>query len=133
MIIDTGAASRLAGILARLNERRQALRAAIVAALEQSQREDYLALAGQVHDLEDESLADLLADVRHADIGLHVHELQDIEATLTRLETGSYGTCIDCGGKIAEARLTAYPTAKRCWACQEKHERRRGAKPAASL
>lgn len=133
MTMETGTAARHGGWKARLEERRRALRKEIVAALEQSQREDYAALAGQVHDREDESLADLLVDVRNADIDRHVTELRDIEAALMRLASGSYGHCTDCGTAIVPARLEAYPTAKRCRACQEKHEHRRGTRPAASL
>jgi DnaK suppressor protein len=117
----------------RLEGRRRELRKEIVAALEESAREDYAVIAGQVHDREDESLADLLVDVRNADIDRHVAEARDIEAALMRLAAGSYGVCTDCGAAIVPARLEAYPTAKRCRACQEKHERSRGIRPAASL
>ena len=44
-------------------------------------------------------------------------------AALARIENGDYGECVDCGSEIAHARLKAYPTATRCLACQEKHER----------
>lgn len=133
MVINSGTAARSSGWKARLEERRRVLREEIVAALGESEREDYAVLAGQVHDREDESVADLLADVRNADLDRHVTELQDIEAALVRLASGSYGICTDCGAAIVPARLEAYPTAKRCRACQEKHERRRGTRPAASL
>ena len=45
-----------------------------------------------------------------------------IRAALARLDDGSYGTCVDCGGKISEARLSVRPEAARCVECQAKAE-----------
>ncbi|OYW40709.1 MAG: conjugal transfer protein TraR [Hydrogenophilales bacterium 12-61-10] len=71
----------------------------------------------------DESLASSLADFNLAVVDRHVHELRDIESTFKRFKDATYGVCVDCGDSISFARLQAYPTAKRCLACQEKHER----------
>ena len=49
--------------------------------------------------------------------------MEAIEA-LDRLESGSYGVCKDCGGKIPAARLKAKPEAVRCVACQASFEKR---------
>ncbi|MDE2196790.1 MAG: TraR/DksA C4-type zinc finger protein, partial [Gammaproteobacteria bacterium] len=49
------------------------------------------------------------------------------EAALARMRAGSYGRCVDCGSVISPARLAAYPAAKRCRSCQQRHERRRKA------
>jgi DnaK suppressor protein len=43
--------------------------------------------------------------------------LQDIEAALTRLHDGSYGTCEHCGRSIAAERLEARPSARTCIDC----------------
>jgi DnaK suppressor protein len=43
--------------------------------------------------------------------------LAEIDAALTRLDAGSYGTCERCGRPIAEARLEARPVARTCIAC----------------
>lgn len=45
-------------------------------------------------------------------------ELSAIDAALERLAQGLYGQCQDCGADIPEARLSAYPMALRCVACQ---------------
>ncbi len=45
--------------------------------------------------------------------------LQDIEGALDRLESGTYGTCSDCGAEVPAARLRAMPFADRCLDCQE--------------
>ena len=71
----------------------------------------------------DESLANALADFNVAQIDRHIRELRDIEAAFKRLKDDAYGTCIDCGDDISFERLQAYPTAKRCIVCQEKHDR----------
>ncbi|CAG9166026.1 RNA polymerase-binding transcription factor DksA [Cupriavidus laharis] len=49
-------------------------------------------------------------------------ELADIEAARARMKAGQYGICTDCGQAIPYSRLQAYPTAKRCTACQSRHE-----------
>lgn len=74
-------------------------------------------------DAGDESMANALADFNVAQIDRHVHALRDIEAALQRVRKGEYGVCTDCGDDVGFARLQAYPTAKRCIACQERRER----------
>src|SRR5271166_2912657 len=39
---------------------------------------------------------------------------------LRRLDTGSYGLCVDCGDPVPEGRLEAKPEAARCMTCQAK-------------
>jgi DnaK suppressor protein len=43
-------------------------------------------------------------------------------AALERLDSGTYGTCIDCNAKIVEDRLAFRPEAARCLSCQEAFE-----------
>ncbi len=44
---------------------------------------------------------------------------------LRRLDDGSYGLCVDCGGGVPEGRLEAKPEAARCVTCQSKRDRLR--------
>jgi DnaK suppressor protein len=88
-----------------------------------SDDQHFIDLAGQVHDLEDESVADLLVDLNLAMIDMHVEEIRDIDASLMSIARGSYGKCIDCGIDIAVERLQANLTAKRCTPCQSAYER----------
>lgn len=104
---------------------REAIRQALLAADDQSFSE----LAGRVGDLENSALADLLVDVRLADIDRHVEAIRDIDTALLRIAGGSYGQCIDCEEPIDTGRLQAYPTAKRCKPCQVKYEDRRREPP----
>jgi RNA polymerase-binding protein DksA len=46
------------------------------------------------------------------------HVLSEIEAALTRIEEGTYGTCVNCGKPIAEERLAAIPWATYCIDCK---------------
>lgn len=73
----------------------------------------------------DESQAHELAEINVATLEYQVREIRDIEAAFTRMRDGSYGVCIDCDEPITPERLRAYPTAKRCIACQQRHEQRR--------
>ena len=61
-----------------------------------------------------------LADVLLA----RCHEAMDeIEAALTRVGSGSYGTCLACGRPIPFERLQIVPAADRCVACQADRDR----------
>ena len=51
------------------------------------------------------------------------NRLDQLKQALERLESGTYGKCIDCGKAIALERLLVLPTAEFCIHCQEKHER----------
>ncbi len=47
-----------------------------------------------------------------------------IDSALDRIDVGTYGTCVDCGSRIAPERLEARPEAARCLACQVRDEQR---------
>jgi DnaK suppressor protein len=113
---------RLQEFKSLLDRRYAALREEIVRGLLASDDQHFIDLAGQVRDLEEESVANLLVDLDLAIIEMHINEILDIEAALLRISTGSYGTCIDCGDPVAPERLRAYPTAKRCQPCQRNYE-----------
>ena len=110
-------------LLQKMQIRYRTLRDEVRAGLVASGNENYRKLAGEVADTSEDSFADLLVDVRLAEIDRDVEEIRDIDAALARMHSGDYGTCIDCGGPIPYARLQAYPTAKRCEPCQRKRER----------
>ncbi len=108
----------------RLDRRYASLLEEVRDELERSENTQYIELIGRAPaDIGDQSLGDSLADLNLAVIDRHVTELRDIEAARARIKERRYGTCIDCEGDIAFDRLIAYPTAKRCFACQQRHER----------
>jgi len=117
----------------KLRERALALRAEISATLLRTDNEQYARLAGEVHDMEEESVADLLVDVNLAEITRDVDELHDVEKALDRIDRGTYGECMRCKEPIARERLEVYPTAKRCRPCQQAHDQARQVPPPPSL
>ncbi len=116
-----------------LRKRMTELRRAIHAALLRADTETYGELAGEVHDAEEEALADLLTDVNLAEISREVQEVRDIDAALRRLANRTYGMCLDCGAPIDPQRLKTYPTARRCLDCQRAYEARAAAAHPPSL
>src|SRR3954453_16783365 len=45
-----------------------------------------------------------------------------IRTALKRIDEGTYGSCVDCGGTISDARLAVRPEAARCLECQTRAE-----------
>jgi len=116
-------AKQLSELKSKLEERSRMLREEIRQELLASDEEHYIDVAGQVHDLEEESVADLLIDLGLSIIDMHINELRDIEAALRRIHVGAFGVCIECDDEVELGRLRAFPTAKRCLMCQENYER----------
>jgi DnaK suppressor protein len=48
--------------------------------------------------------------------------LQEIERALQAITDGTYGICSECGQRIPEERLEAFPTARMCVSCKRKDE-----------
>ncbi len=99
----------------------------------ESDNEHFNELAGQVHDMEEESVADLLVDLNLAIIDQHVDEIREIDAALLRIATGEYGVCVECGDAIGDERLKLRPAAPRCHTCQVRYEQNYAQKGQASL
>jgi RNA polymerase-binding protein DksA len=99
------------------------LRETIRQHLQRSDNEGFQELAGQVHDLQDLSVADLLVDVNFAQIDHLLEELRQVEAALRRIREGTYGICVDTGATIELERLRAYPTATRTLEAQAQYEK----------
>jgi RNA polymerase-binding transcription factor DksA len=114
--------SQLQEFRTMLKERFCDLREEIRLELLDSDDQHFIDLAGQVHDLEEESVADLLVDLNLAMINKHVEEIREIDQALMRIANDEYGVCIDCQGEIEVERLQAYLTAKRCAPCQKAWE-----------
>lgn len=116
--------TQLTRIKQALNQRYRALLEEVRDALEDSGQQRYIEIVGNVPtDIGDASMGDALADLNVAMIDRQIHELRDIEAARQRIADNSYGECMDCGEDIAFERLMVYPTAKRCFRCQQQHEK----------
>ncbi len=110
----------------QLQQRAKELRAEIKQGLLNSENQHFIDLAGRVNDTEEQSVADLLMDLKLADHERHVQELYAIENALTRIVNKTYGVCSDCGETIAKERLQIEPAALRCQPCQTQHEETQG-------
>lgn len=116
-----------------IEQRRAALLAELREDVERQRKDRHEDLAGPAPDAGDESVATLIADLDHADVGRDLSELRGLEAARTRLAQGSYGTCATCGGEIGFERLRANPAAVRCVDCQRVHEKTYASPGGASL
>ena len=93
-------------------------------ALEQSENQQYIELIDRAPaDSGDQAAGDALADLNLAIIDRHVMEIRDIEAARVRIKQAGFGVCVDCGAEIEFERMRSYPTAKRCYTCQQQHEK----------
>lgn len=114
-----------ARLKAELEARRTALRIEVKAQLAGSGDDRVVGLRNRIAESGDEwGVADGLAELDLAEVRHALSELTQVDAALARMRDGTYGECIDCGVAIAPARLAVYPTAVRCVACQEAHEKR---------
>jgi len=116
-------ARQLDELRSSMNARAAQLREEIRQTLLKSDEEQYAMIADQVHDLEDDSFADLMVDVNLAEIDRDLEELRLIDAAMLRMRDGSYGRCGQCGSPIDFDRLRAAPFASRCFDCQSAFER----------
>ena len=116
-------------LAAGMKARKRLLMDEIRQGLARAGEERYAKLLGEVHDRGDESVADLLRDVQQAEVTRDVGEVRDIEGAQARIAAGRYGLCIDCEAEIGYPRLQAFPTAKRCIACQENREKTKASPP----
>jgi len=114
--------SQLREFRTNLKERFYELREEIRLELLRSDDQHFIDIAGQVHDLEEESVANLLVDLDLAVLDMHIDEIREIDQALIRVATETYGICVNCDAEIELERLRAYLTAKRCTRCQRAYE-----------
>ena len=53
---------------------------------------------------------------------LIAREIVSVRRALTRIDNGTYGECVRCGGEIAPKRLEARPEAALCIECASKEQ-----------
>lgn len=80
--------------------------------------------AGEVRDLEEQSVDDFVQEVDFVLMQMKSETLRKIDEAIQRLEDGSYGACVECAGEITSLRLSALPFAELCRSCQELKESR---------
>lgn len=85
-------------------------------------RDRRLARPRDVGDDLDRSDAHVQGDMDFALLQMRAETLTRVDGALLRLEAGTYGFCLGCGGEIPARRLRALPFAARCQACQQLRE-----------
>jgi len=68
--------------------------------------------------LESSEVVDALGNEARAEIG-------KISAALQRMDSGKYGSCVECRGPIGDSRIRAYPHADECIDCATLDEKLR--------
>ena len=76
----------------------------------------------QVLDQGDQALTSSIEALRNSLQNNEFGEYTRIIKALEMVDSGDYGTCVDCDGKISKRRLISYPNATRCVSCQEAQE-----------
>jgi RNA polymerase-binding protein DksA len=104
----------------------------VTRALEHLHEENPGSLEDETGELNTPSVDDHLGDMatatfdRELDYTLEENAeavLQAINSALTRMESGTYGRCLNCGQPISPERLEAIPWATRCIDCKRREER----------
>ena len=113
----------------RLAARQRELRAEIADQMRTQDDPRLVGLRNRMEETDDWAVADMMAEQDIALVSRDLTELAEVEAAIARMADGTYGECSECAQPIPPARLEAYPTARRCVACQEAaetHSRRMG-------
>lgn len=90
-----------------------------IARLEENARN---ARSAEVEDPIDEVTSDQAKAAAATELNIAADTLLSVRAALQRLDSGEYGTCIDCGRSIEEKRLQAVPWTPYCLEDQQKHD-----------
>jgi DnaK suppressor protein len=107
-------------------------RQAVVGTLEHLHHENSGSLEDQVGELvsgsADQHMADTATETVDREISYTLEEsdvrlLTAIDRALGRIDTGTYGDCVNCGAQIATERLEAMPWATLCIDCKRREER----------
>lgn len=89
----------------------------------ETERDDLLAHAGltaaDLGDTDDPASYDAVAAALEA---MAQTALADITSALARIDTDTYGSCLECGEAIPVERLEVMPSARLCVSCQQRNE-----------
>ena len=110
-------ASRHRQLEAMLNDRRRELVNQVQDRMRDARTDNFT--EREVLDEGESAEADAQEEMELALIEMKAETLNKIGLALQRLEEGSYGSCLECGEDIPEARLRALPFAVRCRSCEE--------------
>lgn len=83
---------------------------------------EYNAEFDNPHDLEELSILDMIEDTGLAVADIRREQLEMLDASLRKIDDGTYGVCGDCGTDIDEERLKVEISAEYCVGCKKKQE-----------
>jgi RNA polymerase-binding protein DksA len=97
-------------------------RARVVSAIENLRSENAASAEDIADEASDQHLADVATETYDRELGDSLEEnseqvLGEIDASLRRIDEGTYGICTNCGRQISEERLEALPWASLCIDC----------------
>jgi len=113
---------QMALLEAELNSRQALLREGVREEKADSDSERDRRRGREVVDRGDEANSDQWRETNAAMIDHNEVEIQGIQAALSRMASGTYGLCVNCGEPIGFERLQAWPLANRCLECQSQAE-----------
>lgn len=105
-----------------IDARQEELVAEVRADVSRSRDEAAGTQAGEVSDSKDQASVEQAVRLNVAELLLDLDQLSQVQAARTRLESGTFGVCTDCGGDIPYERLRAQLAALRCVDCQRINE-----------
>ena len=97
---------------AQLEKRERELIQQLSAGRERASAETFTQLAGEAPDVGDASVAGAERDGVSAERERDTQELREVRNALVRMDTGTYGLCLICGGPLPRERLRAFPAAR---------------------
>jgi DnaK suppressor protein len=112
-----------------IDARQEELVAEVRADVSRSRDEAAGRQAGEVSDSKDQASAEQAVRLNVAELLLDLDQLSQVQAARTRLESGTFGVCTDCGGDIPYERLRAQLAALRCVDCQRLNEEAKAQMP----
>jgi RNA polymerase-binding protein DksA len=80
--------------------------------------------SGDLADISDRASEGFEDELAVGLMAIEAAQLEDINEAIERIDSGTYGLCVDCRRAIPRKRLEVLPFAKRCLTCEGESERR---------
>ena len=97
----------------------EAKRAALLTRVQAARTSEQDGPSERAPDLGDRALSTMTRDLSYQLTTGERDILRRIDAALDRIESETYGECLNCGKKVQQGRLDAVPWARHCIDCQE--------------
>jgi DnaK suppressor protein len=108
----------------QLRKELEAERASLIEELEGYGADPYSEKVDRIAGVDDNFADSAAATAERSEILAFIEKARErlaaVDTALHRMDDGGYGTCVDCGAEIPEARLEARPLSIRCVSCAAK-------------